>query len=126
MARARVLREGEHRFGFLIEETVLRAGLGGAEVMAAQLGHLFEAMALPSVSLGVIPFGAARPQFILEDFTIYDTAQVEVSLLSAKVTITAPSEINLYVKAFETLAGMAVYGAKARASITSALAALDS
>jgi hypothetical protein len=49
-----------------------------------------------------------------------------VELLSAKVTITAPSEIKLYAKAFEQLSGMAVYGAKARALITSALAALDS
>jgi transcriptional regulator with XRE-family HTH domain len=126
MARARVLREGGHRFAFLIEETVLRAGLGGADVMAAQIGHLLEAMTLPSVSLGVIPFATARPQFVLEDFTIYDAVRVEVELLSAKVTITAPSEIKLYAKAFEQLSGMAVYGAKARALITSALAALDS
>ena len=125
-ARARALREGNHRFAFVVEEAVLRAGLGDAEVMAAQLGHLLEAMALPSVTLGVIPFGVGRRQFIVESFTIYDAAKVDVELVSAQLTITAPSEIKLYVKAFETLAGMAVYGAPARTLITSALAALDS
>ena len=126
MARARVLREGDHRFAFLIEEAVLRHGLGGLDVMAAQLGHLLEAMTLPSVSLGIIPFGANRRQYPRENFHIYDSVQVGVELVSAEVTITAPSEIKLYAKAFETLAGMAVYGAKARGLITSALAALDS
>jgi transcriptional regulator with XRE-family HTH domain len=126
MARARLLREGNHRFAFVIEEAVLRYGLGGAEVMAAQLGHLLEAMTLPSVSLGVIRFGASRPQWVLENFMIFDLVQVDVELLSAQVTIKEPSEIKLYVEAFEQLAGMAVYGAKARALITSALAALDS
>ncbi len=126
VARARVMRKRDHRFAFVIEEGVLRAGLGGADVMAAQLGHLLKAMSLPSVSLGVIPFNVSRPQFVLENFAIYDFVQVDVELLSAQMTITAPSEIKLYAEAFEQLAGMAVYGAKARALITSALAALDS
>jgi transcriptional regulator with XRE-family HTH domain len=126
MARARVLREGDHRFAFLVEEAVLRYGLGGADVMAAQLGHLLESMTLPSVSFGIVPFSASRRQLVSENFQIFDQARAHVELMSAKVTITAPSEIRLYAKAFETLAGMAVYGAQARALITSALAALDS
>lgn len=124
VARARILRKGG-QFAFVIEEAVLRQGLGGVDVMAGQLGHLLEAMSLPSVSLGVIPFGPSRPQFVLENFAIYDAVQIDVELLSAQVTITAPSEIKLYAKAFEELAGMAVYGAAARALITSALSALD-
>ena len=38
---------------------MLRYRIGGAEVMAGQLGYLLEAIALPSVSLGVIPFGGS-------------------------------------------------------------------
>jgi hypothetical protein len=49
---------------------------------------------------------------------------VHVELLSAQVTVTAPSEITLYVRAFERLAGMAVYGPQARALIASAIDAL--
>jgi transcriptional regulator with XRE-family HTH domain len=123
--RARVLHQAGHRFSFLIEEAVLRHGLGGAEVMAAQLGHLLEAMSLPSVSVGVIPFGPSRPRFVLETFTMFDLDQVVVELLAAQVTITAPSEIKLYAKAFEDLAAMAVYGPAARALIAAAIAALD-
>jgi len=34
------LREGDHRFFVVIEESVLRNVIGGAEVMSGQLGHL--------------------------------------------------------------------------------------
>lgn len=40
MDRQQVLHEGDHRFVFLIEESALTVGFGGAETMAAQLGHL--------------------------------------------------------------------------------------
>ncbi|MFF0553914.1 Scr1 family TA system antitoxin-like transcriptional regulator [Streptomyces sp. NPDC004311] len=56
--RSHVIREGGHRFTVLIEEAVLRYQIGGAEVMAAQLGHLLSVMAIPPGSLGVIPFTA--------------------------------------------------------------------
>ena len=47
----RLLREGDHRFLVLIEESVLRNVIGGAEVMAGQLGHLITVASLP-VGLG--------------------------------------------------------------------------
>jgi transcriptional regulator with XRE-family HTH domain len=125
MARARFLREGGHRFAFVIEEAVLRHGLGGTDVMAAQIGYLLEAMALPSVSLGIIPFAPSRPRWVLENFSIHDCFRVEVELLSALVTITVPSEITMYAKAFEELSSMAVHGGEARALLASALVALN-
>jgi transcriptional regulator with XRE-family HTH domain len=58
--RLRLLREGNHRFLVVIEESVLRNVIGGAEVMAGQLGHLITVASLPSVSLGIIPMGLDR------------------------------------------------------------------
>ncbi|MFD3464814.1 helix-turn-helix domain-containing protein [Streptomyces sp. NPDC058682] len=124
MDRARVLRHGDHRFAILVEEAVLRHRLGNAEVMAGQLGHLLSVMSLPAVSLGVVPFTASREMWPLETFSIYDTEQAQVETLTAAVNVTAPSEIAQYVKAFEMLSEMAVYGATARALITEAIGAL--
>lgn len=45
---------------------------------------------------------------------------VSVEFLSAEVTITQPWEIALYLKVFERLRSMTVYGAKARALIVKA------
>jgi transcriptional regulator with XRE-family HTH domain len=125
MSRNRMLRNGNHRFVLLMEESVLRYRLGAADVMADQLSYLLEAAELPSLSLGVIPFTAQRgPLWPLESFTVFDDERVHVELLSAQVTVTAPSEITLYVRAFERLAELAVYRTQARALITAAVDAL--
>ncbi|MET8509435.1 helix-turn-helix transcriptional regulator [Streptomyces sp. NPDC004787] len=124
MERQRVLYEGDRRFAFLVEESVLRAGIGGAEVMSGQLGHLISIASLPNVSLGVVPMRPDRERWPAEGFWIYDTAQVNVELISGYLTITQPSEVTMYAETFAELAALAVYGAAARALITSALEAL--
>lgn len=125
MSRNRVISSGNHRFVLLLEETVLRYRIGGADVMAAQLARLAAATALPTVALGVIPASAPeRPAWPLEQFTVFDDERVHVELLSAHVTVTAPSEITLYVRAFERLGRLAVYGGAARALIAGAIDAL--
>lgn len=125
MNRNQMLRAGQHRFALLVEEAVLRYRLGDTDTMAAQLGYLLEATGLPEVSLGVIPFATSgRPAWPLESFTVFDDERVHVELLSAQVTVTAPSEITLYARAFERLGGLAVHGAAARELINSAIDAL--
>ncbi|MER7818193.1 helix-turn-helix transcriptional regulator [Streptomyces sp. NPDC096153] len=123
-ARSRVLYEGDHRFAVLVEETVLRHRVGDEETMAGQLGHILSMMSLPAVSLGVIPFSASRRMWMVETFSAYDEAQVQVELLTAAVNVTAPGEVGQYLKAFGALADVAVYGAEARALITAAIDAL--
>ncbi|MBD3010447.1 hypothetical protein IEJ02_42030 [Streptomyces sp. 5-10] len=61
--------------------------------------------------------GARRP-------ATRSSAPSGASAPAARVRISQPSEIALYVKAFEQLRGMAVYGAEARALILKAIEAL--
>ena len=123
---ARRRRDGDHRFAVLVEEAVLRYQVGGPDTMAGQLHHLLETMALPSVSLGVIPFEhGGRRMWTLEGFNIFDSERVSVELLSAAVTVTTPGEVELYTKAFSELTAMAVFGTEARALISAAIDALD-
>jgi transcriptional regulator with XRE-family HTH domain len=123
--RLRLLREGDHRFLVLIEESVLRNVIGGAEVMAGQLGHLITVASLPSVSLGIIPMGLDRDAvWPVEDFWIFDDRQVNVELVSGWLTLTQPREIAMYGKTFGELAEIAVRGAQARTLITAAINAL--
>ncbi|MFE6483374.1 helix-turn-helix domain-containing protein [Streptomyces sp. NPDC057757] len=123
--RSRIIHEPGHRFVMLIEEAVLYSQLGDEDAMAAQLGYLLTAGALPQVSLGIIPMATrGRQQWPIETFHVYDDTLVSVEFLSAEVNITQPSEIVLYLKAFEQLHGMAVYGAEARALIVKAIDAL--
>ncbi|WP_200307369.1 helix-turn-helix domain-containing protein [Streptomyces adelaidensis] len=123
--RSRVIHEPGHRFVFLIEEAVLRYQLGDTDVMAAQLGYLLTAGALPAVSLGIIPMATPeRTRWPEETFHIFDDKLVKVELISGGVRITQPTEVPLYLKAFEELRTMAVYGAEARALILKAIEAL--
>ncbi|RKN76085.1 XRE family transcriptional regulator [Streptomyces klenkii] len=124
LARSHVVREGDHRFALLVEETVLRHRVGDAATMAGQLGYLLSVMAYPSVSLGVIPFSAPRRMWMIETFSVYDDVIAQVELLTAQVNVTAPTEVAQYVKAFGEFAELAVYGAEARALITAAVDAL--
>lgn len=125
MNRNRVLRDGNRWFALLVEETVLRYRIGPPEVMVAQLGYLLDAAALPRVSLGVIPSVAPRPVWPLEAFTMFDDGRVHVETLTAQITVTAPSEVVLYAKAFDQLARLAVYGQDAAALIAAARSALS-
>ncbi|MEV2226998.1 helix-turn-helix transcriptional regulator [Streptomyces phaeochromogenes] len=125
MKRNSVIREGDHRFAIVLEESVLRYRIGDADTMAAQLGHLLSAMALPSISLGVIPFAADRAVWPMATFTVFDDQRVHADSLDAAATLTQPGQVDLYVRAFRGLSGSAVHGAAARGLITQALAALD-
>ncbi len=90
-----------------------------------QLGHLLGVASLPSVSLGVIPFGVGREAaWPVESFYMFDDIEVNVELVSGYLSVTQPREIDLYAQAFAELSKLAVHGAKARALITSAIAAI--
>ncbi|WP_435218799.1 helix-turn-helix domain-containing protein [Streptomyces sp. bgisy034] len=122
--RSQVLYEGGHRFALLMEETVLHYRIGDADTMAGQLGYLLATMALPNVSLGIIPFTAERRVWPLEAFYLFDDRRVSVELLTAAVNVSAPSEIAAYAKAFSQLAEIAVYGSDARTLVTEAINSL--
>ncbi|MBD0670352.1 helix-turn-helix domain-containing protein [Streptomyces sp. CBMA156] len=124
LARSSVVFEGGRRFVAVIEESVLRYRIGDDTVMAGQLGQLLRVMSIPSVSLGVIPFTASRTMWPTETFNLFDDHQAGVELLSAQVTVTAPSDLALYAQAFTRFAALAVHGGAARALITAAIDSL--
>ncbi|MBA2806976.1 helix-turn-helix domain-containing protein [Streptomyces sp. KM273126] len=125
MERQRVLHEGHRRFAFLVEQSVLSNALGEPETQQEQLEHLLMVAALPNVSLGVVRTRTGRSRMPTEGFWIYDTAQVNVELVSGYLTITQPQEVAMYAETFAELADNAVYGAKARALITAAMNSLS-
>lgn len=126
MDRQRVLYEGQRRFAFLVEESVLRNGHGDEDTQAEQLERLrlLADGELPHVSLGVVPSRLGRSRMPVEGFWIYDKAQVNVELVSGYLTLTQPSEVGAYADTFASLADMAAYGENARRLITTAINSL--
>ena len=125
-SRNRILASEGRRFTMLLEESVLRYQVGDKETMTAQLGYLLSCTAMPNVRIGVIPFSAeSRSMWTLESFNVFDDARVHVETLTAVVTVTVPGEVVVYLRAFDRLASLAVYGTEARTLITAAISVLD-
>lgn len=119
LANQRVLRGGPvRRFVFLLEEQALRTRFDGPEVMVEQLDHLLSVLALPRVSVGIIPAMAERPYVSQVPFWIWDDTKVIIETISAELEITREDEVALYAAAFDLLRQSAVYGSQARALIT--------
>lgn len=110
------------RYAFVLEEQALLAPVGNDAVMMEQLEYLLEAMRLPSVGLGIIPAGTPRTLRPMEGFSIFDHKEVLVETIAASITITQPSEIGLYIKAFGELSNSAVAGEQARRLVHAAIA----
>ncbi len=117
LERQKVLHHGRKRFVFLLAEQVLRTRVGSAEVMASQLERTLATLALPKVSLGIIPAAAKRSAWSQVAFWIFDDSQVNVDTVSAGLEITQPHEIALYVRTFNQLRQSAVFGDEARSLI---------
>ncbi|MEU3534492.1 helix-turn-helix transcriptional regulator [Streptomyces murinus] len=124
MRRNAVLNNGARRFSFVLEESVLRYRLCSAETMAAQLGHLLGAMDLQNVAVGLIPFSAQRSVWPMPTFTIFDSGRVHADTLDAAATLTQPSQVELYARAFDRLSQVATRGAAARSLVADAVASL--
>ncbi|MGW6529649.1 helix-turn-helix domain-containing protein [Streptomyces venezuelae] len=122
--RNQVLSQGGRRFSFVLEESVLRYRLCGADTMAAQLGHLLGVMELQNVAVGIVPFSEQRAIWPMPTFTIFDDQRVHADTLDAASTLTQPSQVELYARAFERLSQQAARGAAARSLIAGAVAAM--
>lgn len=121
LRRQAILRTPGHRWVFVIEEAVLGYRVAGDSVMAAQLAHLVELAALPTVSVGIIPADADRHAAApAESFQLWDDTRATTELVSGWLTVTQPSEVEMYARTFRALLALAVHGARARALITAA------
>lgn len=121
MERQQIVQRGGRRFVVILEEQALRTWFGTAEVQAGQLGRLLEVMALPQISLGIVPLMRERGGVGSAGFWIFDDDLVALETPTASIQVTAPSEINTYARMFEELKHAAVYGRDARQLIVSTL-----
>ncbi|MEO5875628.1 MAG: helix-turn-helix transcriptional regulator [Streptosporangiaceae bacterium] len=124
--RRKVVTEGKRTFAVLIEENALYTRYGlDQHVLAEQLAYLLTVMSWPNVSLGIIPREADRTSiWPLNGFWIYDSDRVITELLTAEITITQPSEVEPYQRAYSELTALSARDETARRLILRAIAAL--
>lgn len=121
IARQDILRTGGTRAAVLINEAALYTTLADDEVMAGQLRHLLDtAFGNPRLHFGIVPLRATFV-YLSGSFHLFDRRQALIETASAELSITAPSELELYERLWSGLHTQAVYGNAARVLITNAL-----
>ncbi|MEU1015980.1 helix-turn-helix transcriptional regulator [Streptomyces sp. NPDC005898] len=121
LERQSYLYKGDRIFNVLLGEQALYSNHGGSGVMRAQLDRLIAVMALPRLSLGIVPRSAPLELWIGHAFSMFDDKLVMVETYSAEMSVTQPREVEQYRKAFEFHRQSAVYGQAARELILKAI-----
>jgi len=118
--RLRLSRQALHsrpvppRIWSVMDEAVLRRGVGGAAVMRAQLQHLIESAAMPHVTLQVVPFSrgghaAESGSFTVlrfEDNDLPDVVYLEQ--LTGAIYLDQRSDVEQYLEVVDELSGEAL------------------
>lgn len=121
MDRQRALHRGDAKFHFVMTEAVLRYQVCPPDVMTGQIGHLISMTTLPTIRVGIIPFGVPLNVGPLHGFYLYDNKLVLVELFTAVLNVSQTDEIAAYERVFTHLAEAATYGPAARSLLTHAL-----
>ncbi|MFC4912977.1 Scr1 family TA system antitoxin-like transcriptional regulator [Actinomadura gamaensis] len=126
-ARAKLARQalllrptGRNAYHFVIEAGVLDIGHGGAEAMDAQLDFLVQVTRMPHVAFGIIPPLADRRIVSKEGFYIFDERLVRADVWTVAIETRRREQIDFYLRVFDDLRRMAVYGDPARELIEAA------
>ncbi|MEU3690476.1 helix-turn-helix domain-containing protein [Streptomyces narbonensis] len=125
LERQKYLYEGDRAFHVLLGEQALYSNFGGRNVMLGQLEWLLNVMRLPRLSVGFVPRDAPLGIWPGNSFSMFDEKLVLVETYSAELSVTKPSEIEMYVKAFGLLKRSAVYGDSAKELIRGAIRHYD-
>lgn len=93
----------------VLDEAVLRRGVGGPGVMAAQLSHLVELGSLPHVHLQVLPFSAGGHIGVTGPFVVFsfpriaDLDVVVIDHLTSSLYLDQYEDVRAYAAAFNRL-----------------------
>ncbi|GGL14449.1 helix-turn-helix domain-containing protein [Mangrovihabitans endophyticus] len=112
--QARLTGERPLRLFAIVDESAVRRGIGGHEVMSEQLRYLIERSQLPNVTIQVLPFSAGSHPFLggpaalleFQETTHLDVAYLEG--LAGDYYEEQPTEVARYRQEFEQLSAMAL------------------
>ncbi|MGW2091461.1 helix-turn-helix domain-containing protein [Promicromonospora sukumoe] len=104
LERQEVLYDKRKNLRFVITEPVLRWLIVPPPVMAGQIDRLISLSRLPNIDMRVVPLTGAQRDIPNHAFVIRDDRSVNVETVHAKVTVTDPRDVALYVAKFDGFA----------------------
>jgi transcriptional regulator with XRE-family HTH domain len=119
--RQKLLDDPDHRFTQIVTEGALRWHAGGPAVMAEQVEHIAHRARLDTggrVQIGIIPWSTPVDLFPLTNFDLYDDERaVIVGTNFGTNYLDRPLDVAVYVRMFQRLRELAVFGDAAVAEI---------
>jgi transcriptional regulator with XRE-family HTH domain len=109
MKRQEQLRTVPHAV-LIMTEGALRWQAGSPQIMIDQIAAIAEAITLPNVEIGVIPFSAAATFFPRHGWHLYDSDAVIIGTESGTATVTDGQDVAKYERMFDRLQGIASLG----------------
>ncbi len=110
LERQEVLYDDSKTLRFVITEPVLRWLIVPPLVMAGQIDRLISLTRLPNIDLRVVPITGPKHDIPSHAFVIRDDRSVTVETVHAKVVVTDPRDVALYVAKFDGFAEHALFG----------------
>lgn len=112
--RNTILRQDElwkkdHRFKIVMCENALYTTLTDLATHYAQLDRLERSLAIPNVSLGIIPLQAGLPPIEFAAFALYDETSMFLALPYGEVSSTQKEVIDQHLSIFAEMERMACY-----------------
>ncbi len=122
-AQARLERQGvlydeSKALKFVITEHVLRWRIVSDSRMAEQIDRIISLSRLPNVDVRLVPTAARQNDIASHAFVIRDDRTVSLETVHAKVVVTDPRDVAVYVQKFERFGVAALQGDEMRTALT--------
>lgn len=117
VARQQRLMDPAHRFTQITTEGALGWRAGTPQEMAEQVERLIAVSRLPTVRVGVIPWGTRAPVFPLHGWDLHDRRAVVYGTVEATAILTETHDVARYVMLTEAIARIAVWDDDARTEL---------
>ncbi|MQA08433.1 MAG: helix-turn-helix domain-containing protein [Pseudonocardiaceae bacterium] len=113
MQRQESLYAPDKQIELLMTESALRHPIAPASVMHAQVDRLIALQGMPTLRLGIMPFGRPLPAAATHNFVIRDD-NVTIELINTEVSSSDPEDVQLFERYLQQLWERAAEGDAAR------------
>ncbi|WP_405020582.1 helix-turn-helix domain-containing protein [Kitasatospora sp. NBC_00070] len=114
LERQAALYDESKSFTFLLTEQSVKWAMVPPQAMAVQIDRLASLTYLPTVRIGVIPYGTLLTRGPMNTFTVYDDRLVTAEMLTGRIVFQDPRDILQYREIFSTFEECALFDAEAR------------
>lgn len=98
--RQSILYDTSKTFTFLLTEQAVKWAVVEPHAMAVQIDRLISLSHLPSVQIGVIPYGARLPRGPMTTFTVYDDRLVTVETFTGRLVLQDARDVDEHLDIF--------------------------